>query len=363
MASVGRSQSIPIIRDAILRREDGIRVIAGASTSTAGASFDLVIDEEALRLGLGGLIPDGAQVFAHLPSAGGDWFDREIPRTSSSGGTSRIVAFVEDGLDRTQFAEVAKAPLGLMDAKGEVVAWFQGPGEGDPIPSAVRLCSSTVYTQQMAQNFIGHLDLPSVVAARGNDAVGYSLSDRGLADLKWGARLDPRAQFRGAYKLPPLLPESFFDVSSGAKALDVGAGGGRFVHELRELGVDAWGVDLTKNEIPLISGAMIQADMSDAHFLPRILEHGPFDLAFSNYGPLYYRTTPDPVMEGILRNVHDALRPGGEFRIFPIAQVDRLRELLSRVPGMEVVVARVHADGPGTYNNFGMGFAILRRTD
>jgi hypothetical protein len=166
-----------------------------------------------------------------------------------------------------------------------------------------------------------------------------------------------------AQPVKQLVPDGFFDAAPGSRLLDVAAGGGHFVYDQRQRGVEAWGVDLVANEIPKFAAHMIQADLADRHFLPRVRERGPYQRATSNFGPFYYWDTPDEVLVGILRHVHEVLETGAELRIYPTTQIDRIRTLLSQVPGFELAAHDVHEQGSGKNKNHGSGWAILRRRD
>lgn len=150
-------------------------------------------------------------------------------------------------------------------------------------------------------------------------ADGYALTDFGASNLGRGMPLPRWATDFGALK--------------GKRVIDVGAGGGQFVRELKDAGVDAYGIDLHTEKF--IEAALPSNDhfvQASASQLP--LRDAAFDVAYSNWSVFYYAPN-ETIVRDSFRELARVVKPGGEIRLMGV-DPKALRQL-AEVPELRII--------------------------
>lgn len=129
--------------------------------------------------------------------------------------------------------------------------------------------------------------------------VFFSRTNRGLFDLKF-ERYFPAAYFS---------LESF----EGKKTLDLACGDGQLVEELRYAGVDIVGLDIHLTPYQMTKPYYSLADVRKTGFPDQ-----SFDRILTIQGPLTYLFENAEIRDGIFKEAHRILRPGGRILISPL---------------------------------------------
>jgi 2-polyprenyl-3-methyl-5-hydroxy-6-metoxy-1,4-benzoquinol methylase len=124
------------------------------------------------------------------------------------------------------------------------------------------------------------------------------------------------------YRVEPHIPEfAGFHHWNGKRVLEVGCGIGSDAEEFAKHGADYVGIDLSDQSVALcrqrfetlgLDGEFYNIDATDAAALAEL---GQFDLVYS-YGVIHHF----PGIEQIISNIHQVVRPGGEFRFMVYAK-------------------------------------------
>lgn len=129
--------------------------------------------------------------------------------------------------------------------------------------------------------------------------VFFSRTNRGLFDLQF-ERYFPRTYFS---------LESF----DGKRTLDLACGDGRLVEDLRYAGIDIVGLDIYLTPYQMTKPYYSLADVRKTGFPDQ-----SFDRILTIQGPLTYLFENGEARDGIFKEVHRILRPGGRILISPL---------------------------------------------
>ena len=124
------------------------------------------------------------------------------------------------------------------------------------------------------------------------------------------------------YLVESHIPEfAGFHLWAGKRVLEIGCGIGSDAEEFAKHGADYVGIDLSDHSIALcrqrfevlgLEGEFHNIDVTDLAALQTL---GQFDLVYS-YGVIHHF----PGIDKIINNVHEVVRPGGEFRYMVYAK-------------------------------------------
>lgn len=124
------------------------------------------------------------------------------------------------------------------------------------------------------------------------------------------------------YRVESHIPEfAGFHLWTGKRVLEVGCGIGSDAEEFSKHGAEYVGIDLSEQSIALcrqrfevlgLEGEFHNIDVTDVETLKTL---GQFDLVYS-YGVIHHF----PGIDRIIDNVHEVVRPGGEFRYMVYAK-------------------------------------------
>jgi SAM-dependent methyltransferase len=140
------------------------------------------------------------------------------------------------------------------------------------------------------------------------------------------------------YFLSTTRSPAFYDLNRlrGLRILDVGSGSdGAFVRDLREQGIDAYGIDLVA-PFSRNAGGLVQGDAMQLPFQTQSFDH--VYSSFSIFFSMYIKPETRPVRLAALREIHRVLKPDGSLRLDNIDQESgrEIRELLKIFPGFRI---------------------------
>jgi hypothetical protein len=236
-------------------------------------------------------------------------------------------------VDPTPTCDLASAGLAL--ARGDLfgaglsllgVVPYVGDAIGKTAKGA-RLLAQIAETKREIETLV-HMMADRPVRASSRN--GVALTDGGAAKL--GRDL----------KLPGWATQ--FDAWRGKRVLDAGAGGGSFVRELRQNGVEAYAVDITADTF---KKAGIR---NNDHFVQAIADKLPmanktFDAACSNWSVFYYyeRRDGDALTTKYLGELTRVVKSGGEIRLFGVDP--RAAAVIGRSPSVRIEQATQEVSG------------------
>ncbi|MFA4815203.1 MAG: methyltransferase domain-containing protein [Candidatus Gracilibacteria bacterium] len=138
-----------------------------------------------------------------------------------------------------------------------------------------------------------------------------------------------------------------FEELKGKVVLDLHCGNGKLVDEMRNAGIEAFGIDLYLPPHRRELRYLVQAIFEESH-----PSANQFDVIYSTYGNLFFHTDLEKsiVTLGI---VHKILKQGGVLRVSPVKRGE-LEDALKYVPGLVMQ--------PIFYGWDGKEYAELRKT-
>ncbi|MBL7665171.1 MAG: class I SAM-dependent methyltransferase [Bacteriovoracaceae bacterium] len=160
----------------------------------------------------------------------------------------------------------------------------------------------------------------------------YTPTNRSLNELLTANKIFP-----AIYSKDSLTPKKW----QNKKVLDAGCGNGKVVHNLRELGVDAEGLDikflnLPKNQIP---ENVFGASMLD---IPKPRNH--YDIILSTFSVLSLNGSLE-LKRLALKELMRVLKVGGELKISPLNKADFLA-MSFLIPGLKIKAYRLLQEKP-----------------
>ncbi len=126
-----------------------------------------------------------------------------------------------------------------------------------------------------------------------------------------------------------------FSELSRKRILDIGAGDGSFVQELRALRLDAIGVDIHLTPEQRLQSHFFEADALTLPFADQSI-----DVIYSTYSIVstMYAPASDAGLTACLLEFKRVLRTGGKMRLAPV-EVERFPRVASQIPGLKVTRA------------------------
>ncbi|MBL8941811.1 MAG: class I SAM-dependent methyltransferase [Myxococcales bacterium] len=213
--------------------------------------------------------------------------------------------------DPTPASDLAAAALALH--RGDL--WGAGlsmlgvvPYVGDAIGKTgkgARLAQRMAAVRHEVETLVEQMAKNPAAKATSHGPSGFALTDGGVRRLSRDLPLPTWATEFGAWK--------------NKRVLDAGAGGGTFVRELRDSGVDAYGIDL-------VADTFKKAGIKhNDHFVQASVDRIPmadraFDAACSNWSVFYYfdRIEGEVRTAKFLAEMVRVVKAGGEIRLFGV---------------------------------------------
>lgn len=119
----------------------------------------------------------------------------------------------------------------------------------------------------------------------------------------------------------------------GKRVLDAGTGDGAMVQDLRQNGVEAFGLDIHLNIDQQTKPYYLKASVEQT-----ALASEQFDLILSGYSALFYRKDDLPFIVSTLKEFSRILKQGGKIRIEPTDR-SMIEKALKEIPGLELEAA------------------------
>ena len=124
------------------------------------------------------------------------------------------------------------------------------------------------------------------------------------------------------YRVEPHIPEfAGFHLWQGQRVLEIGPGIGSDAAEFARAGAEYYAIDYSEESVKLartrfeVEGLEGEFRCGDASNADSYIDLPPMDLVYS-YGVIHHF----PAIENIIKNVHNVLAPGGEFRFMVYAK-------------------------------------------
>lgn len=160
-------------------------------------------------------------------------------------------------------------------------------------------------SDQFASSKVTLANSNTITVTRGNQRIYYGRTNRGYDEL------------RGEYKhLVAMYPPALLNAEDlrGKRVLDAGTGDGKLVTDLREMGIDAVGIDIFLNpEQQEQSEAFIQSDLRSTP-----LPANSIDVVYSTFSIFSYEWDNHKVLREVIIELRRVLKNGGVVRVAPI---------------------------------------------
>jgi len=161
-------------------------------------------------------------------------------------------------------------------------------------------------------------------------SVSYDTTNRGIKELKSGD-IAGFGQFRKLYPAELIDVEEF----AGKVILDAGSGRGKFVMDLRDKNINAFGLDIRlRGDAAKNPDFFIEADMRNTGF-----KNKSFDLIYATMTVMSYEIGKNnKLVREILREFKRILKPGGEIRISVVLkhQVEDFERMVKEIDGISL---------------------------
>ena len=160
-------------------------------------------------------------------------------------------------------------------------------------------------SDQFASSKVANANSNTITVLRGDQRIYYGRTNRGYDEL------------RGDFKhLVAMFPPELLDVETlrGKRVLDAGTGDGKLVIDLRDMGIDAVGIDIFLTPAQQANPkAFIQSDLRSTP-----LPEDSVDIVYSTFSIFSYEWDNHKVLRDVIVELKRVLKAGGLVRLAPI---------------------------------------------